>query len=184
MIANGRRQPITSFILSTKPDWQKVSLHLQLLQWNLAAKPLILDNRKCFWRVLWQKEVRLEQTLSLSCYITEWMQTFKAYSVKQSTYDRLLASVSALQRLCTSLRRWIRWNVRCYCVREIEKELFFFKKSSLLAGAEGLEPSTKVLETHVLPLHHTPKHLFSITRPYTFVNMFQQISFYYRRLRA
>ena len=27
----------------------------------------------------------------------------------------------------------------------------------LLAGAEGLEPSTKVLETHVLPLHHAPK---------------------------
>ena len=25
-----------------------------------------------------------------------------------------------------------------------------------LAGAEGLEPSTKVLETHVLPLHHCP----------------------------
>ena len=32
-----------------------------------------------------------------------------------------------------------------------------------LAGAEGLDPSTKVLETHVLPLHHTPKHLFSIS---------------------
>ena len=60
------------------------------------------------------------------------------------------------------------------------KRAFLFQKSSLLAGAEGLEPSTKVLETHVLPLHHTPKHLFSITRPYTFVNMFQQISFYYR----
>ena len=29
-------------------------------------------------------------------------------------------------------------------------------KLVLLAGAEGLEPSTKVLETHVLPLHHTP----------------------------
>ena len=29
----------------------------------------------------------------------------------------------------------------------------------LLAGAEGLEPSTKVLETHVLPLHHAPKAL-------------------------
>ena len=27
-----------------------------------------------------------------------------------------------------------------------------------LAGAEGFEPSTKVLETHVLPLHHAPKH--------------------------
>ena len=38
----------------------------------------------------------------------------------------------------------------------LSKLLFF------LAGAEGLEPSTKVLETHVLPLHHTPKHLFSI----------------------
>ena len=33
---------------------------------------------------------------------------------------------------------------------------------TFLAGAEGLEPSTKVLETHVLPLHHTPKHLLSI----------------------
>ena len=32
----------------------------------------------------------------------------------------------------------------------LSKLLFF------LAGAEGLEPSTKVLETHVLPLHHTP----------------------------
>ncbi len=31
-----------------------------------------------------------------------------------------------------------------------------------LGRAEGLEPSTKVLETHVLPLHHTPKHLLSI----------------------
>ena len=27
----------------------------------------------------------------------------------------------------------------------------------ILAGAEGFEPSTKVLETHVLPLHHAPK---------------------------
>ena len=25
-----------------------------------------------------------------------------------------------------------------------------------MAGAEGFEPSTKVLETHVLPLHHAP----------------------------
>ena len=27
-----------------------------------------------------------------------------------------------------------------------------------MAGAEGFEPSTKVLETHVLPLHHAPNH--------------------------
>ena len=39
----------------------------------------------------------MEQTLSLSCYIIEWMRTFKAYSVKQSTYDRLLTSVKALE---------------------------------------------------------------------------------------
>ena len=31
--------------------------------------------------------------------------------------------------------------------------------SSLQAGAEGFEPSTKVLETHVLPLHHAPTRL-------------------------
>ena len=30
-----------------------------------------------------------------------------------------------------------------------------------LAGAEGFEPSTKVLETRTLPLHHTTKHLDS-----------------------
>ena len=46
------------------------------------------------------------------------------------------------------------------------------KPSRTLAGAEGLEPSTKVLETHVLPLHHTPKHLFSITWARGFVNRF------------
>ncbi len=39
----------------------------------------------------------MEQTLTLSCYITEWMQTFKAYSVKQSSYDRLLTSAKALE---------------------------------------------------------------------------------------
>ena len=32
-------------------------------------------------------------------------------------------------------------------------------KLVLMAGAEGLEPSTKVLETHVLPLHHAPMHI-------------------------
>lgn len=46
--------------------------------------------------------------------------------------------------------------------------------SDVMAGAEGLEPSTKVLETHVLPLHHTPKHLLSIACAYAFVNVFFQ----------
>lgn len=37
------------------------------------------------------------QTLSLSTYIEEWLNTYKAYSVKQSTYDRLVTSAKALQ---------------------------------------------------------------------------------------
>ena len=32
-----------------------------------------------------------------------------------------------------------------------------FKPFLLLAGVEGLEPSRTVLETGMLPLHHTPK---------------------------
>ncbi len=47
-------------------------------------------------------------------------------------------------------------------LQETNKKIGYIA-ADLLAGAEGLEPSTKVLETHVLPLHHTPKHLFSIT---------------------
>ena len=63
---------------------------------KLNFKPLHLDNSKRFSKDQFsRKRSRLEQTLS--CYIEEWMQTFKAYSVKQSTYDRLLASVKALE---------------------------------------------------------------------------------------
>ena len=46
-----------------------------------------------------------------------------------------------------------------------QKEPVSYETGSL-AGAEGLEPSTKVLETHVLPLHHAPKHLHSISRKF------------------
>ena len=39
-----------------------------------------------------------------------------------------------------------------------EKHQPLYQKLVLnMAGAEGFEPSTKVLETHVLPLHHAPK---------------------------
>ena len=38
-----------------------------------------------------------------------------------------------------------------------KKEAFLIRNASFsLAGEEGFEPSTKVLETHVLPLHHSP----------------------------
>ena len=46
------------------------------------------------------------------------------------------------------------------------------QKPLILAGAVGFEPTTKVLETHVLPLHHAPKHFFSISWVYAFVNAF------------
>ena len=39
----------------------------------------------------------MNHSISLADYITEWMHTFKAYSVKQSTYDRLLTSAKALE---------------------------------------------------------------------------------------
>ena len=40
-------------------------------------------------------------------------------------------------------------------------------KLVLMAGAEGLEPSTKVLETHVLPLHHAPMHIVCNKKKYS-----------------
>ena len=36
-------------------------------------------------------------SISLADYIDEWLTTFKSYTVKQSTYDRLLTSVRALE---------------------------------------------------------------------------------------
>lgn len=35
--------------------------------------------------------------ISLTSYIPEWLTTFKQTTVKQSTYDRLLISVKALE---------------------------------------------------------------------------------------
>ena len=44
-------------------------------------------------------------------------------------------------------------------IKRITQTLYQYLRD-WMAGAEGLEPSTKVLETHVLPLHHAPS-LFS-----------------------
>ena len=41
-----------------------------------------------------------------------------------------------------------------FCKKQRKNRLLL--QPTFLAGAEGLEPSTKVLETHVLPLHHAP----------------------------
>ena len=35
----------------------------------------------------------MNQSISLTNYIDEWMTTYKAYSVRQSTFDRLLTSI-------------------------------------------------------------------------------------------
>ena len=54
----------------------------------------------------------------------------------------------------------------------------------LLAGAEGFEPSTKVLETHVLPLHHAPIAFATVAlyeKTYHFVKVifcFSSVSFF------
>ena len=39
----------------------------------------------------------MNQSISLANYIDEWMNTYKAYSVRQSTFDRLLISIKALE---------------------------------------------------------------------------------------
>lgn len=39
----------------------------------------------------------MNHSVSLAAYIDEWMNTYKAYTVKQSTFDRLLTSVRALE---------------------------------------------------------------------------------------
>ena len=39
----------------------------------------------------------MDATISLTSYIAEWLTTFKQTTVKQSTYDRLLTSVKALE---------------------------------------------------------------------------------------
>ena len=54
---------------------------------------------------------------------------------------------------------------------DTKKPVFQLEIENRLAGAEGLEPSTKVLETHVLPLHHTPNG-FIIFLIQTYVNHF------------
>ena len=39
----------------------------------------------------------MNQSVSLANYIDEWMTTYKAYSVRQSTFDRPLISIKALE---------------------------------------------------------------------------------------
>ena len=39
----------------------------------------------------------MNASISLTSYIAEWLTTFKETTVKQSTYDRLLTSVKALE---------------------------------------------------------------------------------------
>ncbi len=39
----------------------------------------------------------MNQSISLAAYIDEWLSTFKALTVKQSTYDRLVTSAQALK---------------------------------------------------------------------------------------
>ena len=75
----------------------------------------------------------MNQSISLANYIDEWMNTYKAYSVRQSTFDRLLTSIKALEGYAiasTFIRRWIQRNVFCSCVREIEKAPFPLRKSA------------------------------------------------------
>ena len=54
----------------------------------------------------------------------------------------------------------------------------------VVAGAEGLEPSTKVLETHVLPLHHAPKRGTEVIIPVKSQAVNMNFQFYCRPIFA
>ena len=41
-----------------------------------------------------------------------------------------------------------------------------------MAGVEGVEPSSGVLETLILPMNYTPKHINNYTEMIFFVNVF------------
>lgn len=51
---------------------------------------------------------------------------------------------------------------RIFHIHAHKNEPASHETGSSMAGAEGLEPSTKVLETHVLPLHHAPMRFVRI----------------------
>ncbi len=53
--------------------------------------------------------------------------------------------------------------------------MYFTKKAGVafilyLAGVVGVEPTSAVLETDILPLNYTPKRLFIITYPFDHFN--------------
>ena len=63
----------------------------------VEAVKAFLNLDKPILDILLGKEGKLGNSLTLSNFITQWMTTFKSYSVKQSTYDRLVTSAHALE---------------------------------------------------------------------------------------
>ena len=58
--------------------------------------------------------------------------------------------------------RFVCFHKRCDDnTKDLEAQCF---KVFEVAGAEGFEPSTKVLETHVLPLHQAPNKIYNTMR--------------------
>ena len=77
----------------------------------------------------------MDATISLTSYIAEWLTTFKQTTVKQSTYDRLLTSVKALEGFeiatmpigeitCIDIQRYVNELIkRGYGLSTIKKQM-------------------------------------------------------------
>ena len=77
----------------------------------------------------------MDASISLTSYIAEWLTTFKQTTVKQSTYDRLLTSVKALEGFeiatmpigeitCIDIQRYVNELIkRGYGLSTIKKQM-------------------------------------------------------------
>ena len=73
------------------------------------------------------------------------------------------------QKLCSTESEIMMEVVK---ISKIKNHLNFKWFHLLLAGVEGIEPSSGVLETLILPMNYTPKHINNYTYSTFFVNVF------------
>ena len=84
----------------------------------------------------------MNQSISLANYIDEWMTTYKAYSVRQSTFDRLLTSIKALES----------YTIASMPIREITAKHIQLYVNELANSGYGLSTIKKQMRIVTAPL--------------------------------
>ena len=95
----------------------------------------------------------MNASISLTAYIAEWLATFKETTVKQSTYDRLLTSVSALKGFsiadkpigeitCIDIQNYVNDLTKCgYGLSTIKKQMRIVTAPLKQASAQHIIPA-------------------------------------------